>query len=340
MEIEVRLMDIAQLISLPANLLGVGLGFGASVLLDVMRNKKSGSAGRTDEDLMRIAKLEADLYAATEQANQVPELHAYSLELEAKIKELEAALNLAGTPENDLSMRVKVLEKQLAAKADVEAKLAIALQELDDLRRKASVFDDVVGTQEVHEFENPTFKPKEEPAEPTVEDKFESVVFADHETPAPAVEPAPAPKLSDDNRFEKVEFAPDVAVAQADPKIELVENPRPVVEVASQAGAAAHALHEAPSLRIEEMPAAEPAPITAPTFPPVEKEVKDSLEKIDGIGKLYQQKLYEAGIKTFAQLAAASPSRITEVIEPQNWQTIDVMKWRREAALFAAGEKS
>ena len=95
-------MDIAQLISLPANLLGVGLGFGASVLLDVMRNKKSGSAGRTDEDLMRIAKLEADLYAATEQSNQVPELHAYPLELEAKLKDLEVPFNLSGPPAIDL----------------------------------------------------------------------------------------------------------------------------------------------------------------------------------------------------------------------------------------------
>lgn len=326
-------MDIPQLFSLPANLLGVGAGFGVSVLLDLMRKKKAQPAERSDEDLMRFAKLEADLAHAREQADQVPDLHTYSRKLEAKVQALEASGAEADPEAENLALRVQVLEDQLRDKADLEARLAIANQQIEDLKSKASLFDDVLGSKEIEEL-NEKVPVAPTPAAPTapsfeVEKSFEEVTPTDLSF-AQAAQPVASPA-----EFQPAAESAFEAVAKAEPMIEVVENHHPVVDPIQTMGSAAPMLEEPPVLRLEETA---PQPVTT-LNPPMEREVKDPLEKIDGIGKIYQQKLYEAGIKTFAQLAAASPSRITEVIEPQNWQTIDVMKWRREAALFAAGEK-
>ncbi|MBS1720203.1 MAG: hypothetical protein JST35_07140 [Armatimonadetes bacterium] len=64
-------------------------------------------------------------------------------------------------------------------------------------------------------------------------------------------------------------------------------------------------------------------------------DVRDDLEEIDGIGPVFERKLYDAGIFTFAQLAATSPAKITEIIKPQNWQRIEPDKWIAESAEFA-----
>jgi predicted flap endonuclease-1-like 5' DNA nuclease len=314
-------MDMSQLFNLPANLLGVGAGFGVSFLLDLVLKKKARPAERTDEDLMRFAKLEADLASAREQADQLPDLHAYSRKLEAKVQALEASGAEADPEAENLALRVQVLEDQLRDKADLEARLAMANQQIEDLKGKASLMDEVLGSKQIEELNErvptPTFH-ESAPVEIPLTAAAEVVV---------APELAVAPGQEAEKQLE--------AVAKSEPMIEVVENNHPVSDPVPSMGSVAPALEEPPVLRLEE---SAPTPATA-LNPPLEREAKDPLEKIDGIGKIYQQKLYEAGIKTFAQLAAASPSRITEVIEPQNWQTIDVMKWRREAALFAAGEK-
>jgi len=146
---------------------------------------------------------------------------------------------------------------------------------------------------------------------------------------AEVAEVATIPTVSEPQREPEVEKIAAVAsateVEETPHEMTVVENDNAFTGVASPAGSTAPAIEERPALRIESNPVV---------------EIKDPLEKIEGIGQIYQTKLYEAGIKTFAQLAAASPSRITEVVEPQNWQTIDIMKWRREAALYAAGEKA
>ena len=64
--------------------------------------------------------------------------------------------------------------------------------------------------------------------------------------------------------------------------------------------------------------------------------VADRLQKVNGIGNVYAQKLNDAGIYTFAQLAGQSPARLTEIIAPESWQAIEPEAWIQEAASFAA----
>ena len=62
----------------------------------------------------------------------------------------------------------------------------------------------------------------------------------------------------------------------------------------------------------------------------------DRLEKVNGIGKVYAQKLNEAGIYTFAQLAQETTARLKEIISPESWQTIEPEAWIAEASTLAA----
>jgi predicted flap endonuclease-1-like 5' DNA nuclease len=72
------------------------------------------------------------------------------------------------------------------------------------------------------------------------------------------------------------------------------------------------------------------APVVAP---PVQR--RDDLERIDGVGPVYEQKLFDAGIETYAQLAAASEEQLAEVIAPQSWQQVDFAAWISQARQFA-----
>lgn len=324
---------LEQFMVLPSVLAGAGIATLINILLDGRFNKgkRAEAAAFAGEDQATINLLRQQLATAQEQGDKLAEVHAYSRQLEAKIKSLEANV---GTPVGgDSDLRVKVLEEQLAEKADLEGKLAVALQQLNDYKAKAEMFDSVVGNE-------PAPKPAPIEEAPKLVEPIQEAAPVAETAPTVVAEPVVAPEVF--NEEPKVEpvipepviAEPIVAVAEAPveavaaaPKIEIIENSVP--EVTSTSGSSALNPEVAtPALRVETV--AQPAQSFTN---------KDPLEKIDGIGQVYQQKLYEAGIQTFAQLAAASPSRITEIIEPQNWQTIDVMKWRREAALFAAGER-
>jgi predicted flap endonuclease-1-like 5' DNA nuclease len=313
------MFDFEKLTVIPSILIGAFFAWLLSALFDSRKKQGVQVYESTAEDSITINKLKGDLAAATENADKVAEVHAYARQLEAKVQTLEAASGAAGGPDSEL--RVKVLEQQLAEKADLEGKLAVAMQQLNDYRAKAEMFDSVVGGSVAPVAETVVTEPVVETA---------TVV-------TPTAQPVAEP------------------VIEKAPSIEVIENPTaPATEPIHTNGSSAHAVQpepaQAPTLRVE-TPNAEPKIAEPKTPEPIVAEAepaatavaysgsKDALEKIDGIGQVYQQKLYEAGIFTFAQLAAASPSRITEIIEPQNWQHIDVMKWRREAALFAAGEK-
>ena len=71
----------------------------------------------------------------------------------------------------------------------------------------------------------------------------------------------------------------------------------------------------------------------APTPPATFK--RDPLIDINGIGPVFEQRLFEAGIYTFAQLAALAPERVREIIAPQSWQKIKPEAWIAEAREFA-----
>lgn len=353
--------DLGQLFS-PAGLLcGVAIGVGVLPILEKKFFKNSdANVGATATEA--LVKLQAELDASKDDQAKVEEVHAYARQLEEKIQQLESTTDSA-----DSELRVKVLEKQLSEKADLESRLAIALQQLEDYKAKAEMYDTVMGgsTPKPVEAAAPVAEPEpvvaeevvaeevvaeEAPAEQAPAEELPEKVVAEEEVEAPAAAEDPV-FVEEETALEEVAAAPATvetveleapaaekeeealtAVASADSAVEikLVETAVPVTNL-SPAGSVAPAIEERPALRVE----AGSEPLTASTLDP-----SDPLEKIEGIGQVYQAKLYEAGIKTFAQLAAASPSRITEIIEPQNWQQIDVMKWRREAALYASGEKA
>jgi len=67
---------------------------------------------------------------------------------------------------------------------------------------------------------------------------------------------------------------------------------------------------------------------------------KDDLAKIHGIGKVFAGRLNEAGVHTFAELAALTSERVYEIIDPEEWQAIDADSWIAEARDFAARRKT
>jgi predicted flap endonuclease-1-like 5' DNA nuclease len=57
----------------------------------------------------------------------------------------------------------------------------------------------------------------------------------------------------------------------------------------------------------------------------------DPLIDIIGIGPVYQQRLYDAGVRSFAQLAALDEGRLREIVGPEEWQQLDLGAWIAEA---------
>ncbi len=93
-------------------------------------------------------------------------------------------------------------------------------------------------------------------------------------------------------------------------------------EKASLAARLQEALNRAPQVIVQE----------------VVKEVlleRDRLQKIHGIGDVFSRRFNEAGVYTFAQLAALSPERAREIINPEEWQAIDPELWIAEARQYA-----
>ncbi|MCB0081868.1 MAG: hypothetical protein KDE47_13095 [Caldilineaceae bacterium] len=73
----------------------------------------------------------------------------------------------------------------------------------------------------------------------------------------------------------------------------------------------------------------------SPAANPSTPHLQDSLQDIDGIGQVYAKKLHDAGIHTFGDLSETSIERLTEIINPQEWQTVDFDAWIRQARVFA-----
>ncbi len=59
---------------------------------------------------------------------------------------------------------------------------------------------------------------------------------------------------------------------------------------------------------------------------------RDSLEEIHGIGPIFAERLNEAGIYTFDELAGLTPTEIQEMIGAERWQELAPEDWIREAA--------
>lgn len=63
----------------------------------------------------------------------------------------------------------------------------------------------------------------------------------------------------------------------------------------------------------------------------------DDFNVLAGIGEVYERRLYEAGICTYAALAAASTERLAEICQAPPMQTPDYAAWVSTAADLAAG---
>jgi large subunit ribosomal protein L30 len=87
-------------------------------------------------------------------------------------------------------------------------------------------------------------------------------------------------------------------------------------------------------------PAVAATPSVADTADVVQAPAKpDNLELIEGIGPKIASVLQAAGIVTFADLAAADTSRLSEILEQEpNLRLADPGTWSEQAALAAAGD--
>jgi predicted flap endonuclease-1-like 5' DNA nuclease len=67
---------------------------------------------------------------------------------------------------------------------------------------------------------------------------------------------------------------------------------------------------------------------------------EEDLTKIEGIGPKVQGLLYEAGIKTYAQLAAKTPEELDAIMDAAGsiYKAMDETSWPKQAALAAAGD--
>ena len=61
----------------------------------------------------------------------------------------------------------------------------------------------------------------------------------------------------------------------------------------------------------------------------------DELADIKGIGRIYQWKLRDGGINSYAQLAQTTPERIREILEVPAWRKIEPESWIEQAKTLA-----
>ncbi|HAJ37083.1 MAG TPA: hypothetical protein DCL15_15495 [Chloroflexi bacterium] len=64
-------------------------------------------------------------------------------------------------------------------------------------------------------------------------------------------------------------------------------------------------------------------------------EPVDDFEPIKGIGKVYEQRLYNAGIRTYAALANTSPEQLLEIVQARSPVPPDVTSWIAQAQNLA-----
>lgn len=63
---------------------------------------------------------------------------------------------------------------------------------------------------------------------------------------------------------------------------------------------------------------------------------KDDLESIKGIGPVFAERLNEAGVYTFEQLAGTSPEHLRQHASPKEFQEVDVDSWIEQARELAS----
>ena len=64
----------------------------------------------------------------------------------------------------------------------------------------------------------------------------------------------------------------------------------------------------------------------------------DDMTVVKGIGPVYQWKLRDAGVNTYAQLAAADPDQLRRMLDIKDWQRVDIESWIGQARDWAQRE--
>ena len=90
---------------------------------------------------------------------------------------------------------------------------------------------------------------------------------------------------------------------------------------------------EAARLEISRLQAQTPA--TAAVVATTVANMADHLQDINGIGQVYAKRLNDAGVYTYAQLSELSTERLREIIQPQEWQSLDFASWITQARTLA-----
>jgi predicted flap endonuclease-1-like 5' DNA nuclease len=104
-----------------------------------------------------------------------------------------------------------------------------------------------------------------------------------------------------------------------------------VVEVAEPAAEIVEAPPEEVFVEVEPEPILEKVEAAIPLQP-------DDFTVIEGIGPKINSLLHEAGIHTFAQLAAVNVDRLRSILEPAGLRFIDPGSWAEQAQLLAEGK--
>ena len=89
--------------------------------------------------------------------------------------------------------------------------------------------------------------------------------------------------------------------------------------------------HHPPPFRKPSEPRTEPAASPATEAPEPELSSPDELQKVKGIGPVYESKLLDLGIRTFAQLVGADSDHIAAELEVQVATVVD---WKTQATEF------
>ena len=108
----------------------------------------------------------------------------------------------------------------------------------------------------------------------------------------------------------------------------------PKAPVAAPKAPKAPVVEAAPAVEEAAAPKAEAKPKAAAA------DKGDDLKKIEGIGPKIATLLNEAGINTFAELAAANADTVRDILEQagSRYKMHDPTTWSKQAALAAAGE--
>jgi predicted flap endonuclease-1-like 5' DNA nuclease len=139
-----------------------------------------------------------------------------------------------------------------------------------------------------------------------------------------------------------VEAKPVVApmkMAEAKPVAPVV-GPPPAVSTPAVKPAVLVEPEPTPIPVVEAKPVPAPAAVAEEPAKSVGLPAADDLVIIEGIGPKIADVLKQAGVTTFAQLAAMDPARIHNILQAANLRLADPKSWPEQARLAAAGDQA